>query len=125
MISVPGSRCRRDQRGEPFDHVLVECGPCVDAIGAHLVKQRVGEMIQRIGRLRCDLGRIGLGKIIHDRASMVAVLPVQSRKARRHAAHQACGRDIGQDAVVVDHQRRRKHVTKLPADGEVAVIAIP
>ena len=49
----------RDQRGKPFDHVLVKRGPCVDAVGAHLVEQGVGEMIQRIGRLWRDLGRVG------------------------------------------------------------------
>ena len=45
----------RDQGGEPLDHILVERGPGVDAIGAHLVEQRVGEVVQRIGRLRRDL----------------------------------------------------------------------
>ena len=41
----------RDQGGEPLDHVLIERGAGVNAVGAHLVEQDIGEMIQRIGRL--------------------------------------------------------------------------
>jgi hypothetical protein len=40
----------RDQGGEPLDHVLVKRGPGVDAVGAHLVKQVIGEVVERIDR---------------------------------------------------------------------------
>ena len=88
-----------DQGREPLDHILVERGACVDAIGAHLVKQRVGKMIQRIGRLRRDPGRIGLGSNVHDQASMVrgvavnrARLAVRRSSGLRLRYWRGCGR---------------------------------
>src|SRR5215475_15231190 len=43
---------------------------------------------------------------------------------RRRAAQQRGHADIGDDAVIADHDRRRQHVAKVAADAEVAVIAI-
>ena len=40
-----------DQGGEPFNHVLVERGSGINAVGAHLVEQGAGEVIQRVDRL--------------------------------------------------------------------------
>src|SRR3984893_17784647 len=40
------------------------------------------------------------------------------------AAHQAGSCNVGEDAVVVDHDRRRKHVAQMTADAEVAIVAV-
>ena len=119
-----GFAMARDQRGEPLDHVLVERGPGVDAVGAHLVEQDLGEMIQRIGRLGRDLRRVGSDGSFMVGLSLFIGCCRLNRASWRHAAHQACGGDVGEDAVVVDHQRRRKHVAQMAADAEVAVVAI-
>src|ERR1700722_11454059 len=42
----------------------------------------------------------------------------------RRAAKQRSGGDIRKDAVVADHDRRRKNVAQMTADRELAVVAI-
>src|ERR1700721_936392 len=46
-------------------------------------------------------------------------------QAGGHGAHQASGCDVGQDPVVVDHQRRRQGVAGGRANAEAAAFAIP
>src|ERR1700683_4598797 len=43
---------------------------------------------------------------------------------RRSRAEQRRHPDIGQDAVIADHDRRRQDVAQMAADAELAVVAI-
>jgi hypothetical protein len=56
----------RNQGCEPLDHVLVKRGAGINAIGTHLVEQGLGEMVQRIDRLRSFRG-CGSGDDVHVR----------------------------------------------------------
>jgi hypothetical protein len=40
-----------DQGGEPINHVLVERGSGINAVGSHFVEKRTGEVIQWVHRL--------------------------------------------------------------------------
>ena len=59
-----------DQRRKPFDDIFIKGCPGVDAVGSHLVKQLVGQMIERIGGWRA-FGLLGSDGDIHVRPSLM------------------------------------------------------
>ena len=116
----------RDQGGEPLDHVLVKRGSarrrrrCPSCGTAH----RRGDPADRPVAVRSPTMRFGR---LHSCSGFHLFVENVSRSIAQgggYAAHQACGCDVGKDPVVVDHDRRRKHVAKMPANAEIAVVAI-
>ena len=66
VLAIPG-----DQRSKPFDHILIKSGSGIDTIGAHLVKQLVGQVVERIGGLRGAIHLVGSDGYVHVRPSLV------------------------------------------------------
>ena len=60
-----------DQRGEALDDMFIELSPGVNAVGTHLVKQLVGQVVERIGRLCGVFDLVGSDDDVHVRPSLV------------------------------------------------------
>src|SRR3954471_10921138 len=83
-----------------------------------------GAVSGELGRTAMFMFGFLLSEIVLIERRHVGVESSSVPKACRHAAHQGRRRGIGQNAVVVDHDRRRQYVAQVAAHGELTVVAV-